>query len=294
MVDMLNLEKIYVSIASYRDLELGFTIYDMLDKAKNPKRLFISIFDQDESHIDLSGIFKKFGVTSYVHKKVHYSKSNGIGHARSETHKNISPSHKYYLQIDSHMRFDQDWDKDLIKDYEECREMWGKYIFSSYPQAYEYDENREIVKLGEGSGNKLKIVACNKPYVFEAVYDDIVKSYYGEETGYFCGGFAFGYTNLIIPNNKFIYFNGEEQLISVKLFENNTKVVAPYRNYLYHDYDGELRIRNWERNEDWQEKEEKGRKTLHDFFGAIMIKPYGVTMATLDAFFEKFVISKQD
>ncbi len=283
------LDRIYVSIASYRDLELGFTVYDLLSKAKYPKRVFVSIYDQDEHHIDLSGVFKRFGVTQYVHKKVHYSESTGVGKARYETQKNLSVNHKYYLQIDSHTRFEEHWDEKLINDYEEHIPFWGNYIMSTYPQEYKYDEDRNVNLLNGTKSNMLKIVKSDFEFKFKAEYNGHVESYFGEETGYFCGGFAFGYARLFPKNNKQVYFDGEEQMLSVRLFENDVTIVAPFRNYVYHDYVGEMRIRNWTKNEGWEEKQLKGRLVVVDFFSGRLKKPFGVKLDSISKFIDKFV-----
>jgi hypothetical protein len=284
------MDKIYVSVASFMDLELGFTVYDMLAKARYPNRLFVSIYDQDDKHVDLTKIFEKFDFDSYVHKKVHYSESRGVGHARYETQKNLSLGHKYYFQIDSHTRFKQDWDIELVEDYEMSVSSWGKHIFSTYPQAFEYGED-EVVLVGGESSNNLKIVFSDSDRVFEAKYDGIVENFEGRETGYFCGGFAFGYANLFPKNNIYAYFSGEEQMMSLRLFENEVKIIAPYKNYIFHDYDGFLRKRNWDKVSDWKEHEDKSNEVLANFFKGNVLKPYGVTRSTIDNFIEKFVVS---
>jgi hypothetical protein len=284
------MDKIYVSVASFMDLELGFTVYDMLDKARYPNRLFISIYDQDDKHVDLTKIFEKFSFDSYVHKKVHYSESRGLGHARHETQKNLSVAHKYYFQIDSHTRFKQDWDVELINDYEMSNFYWGKHIFSTYPQPYEYTDD-DVVLISEDISNNLKIVFSDSNVVFDAKYDGIVEDFEGRETGYFCGGFGFGYANLFPKGNVHLYFNGEEQMMSLRLFENEVKIIAPYKNYIFHDYDGFLRKRNWEKVSDWKEREDKSNKVLKNFFRGKVLKPYGVSRNTVDNFIEKFVVS---
>jgi hypothetical protein len=287
------MDKIYVSVASFMDLELGFTIYDMLSKAKYPNRLFVSIYDQDDQHVDLTKIFEKFNFTSYVHKKVHYADSRGVGHARYETQKNLSFGHKYYFQIDSHTRFIQDWDVELIYDYEFFNPHWEKYIYSTYPQAFEFgDDDEKETLVQQNFSNNLKIVSSNIGVFFESKYDDYVESPEGQETGYFCGGFAFGYASLFPKNNVYAYFTGEEQMLSVRFFDNDIKIVAPFRNYIFHDYDGGLRKRNWEKNSDWAKLQEKSHEVLQNFFKGKILKPYGVSRKTVDSFMEKFVVSE--
>lgn len=288
------MDKIYVSVASFMDLELGFTVHDMLDKARYPNRLFISIYDQDDRHVDLSKIFEKFDFDSYVHKKVHYSESRGVGHARHETQKNLSIGYKYYFQIDSHTRFEQDWDVNLVDDYEFSRYYWDDHIFSTYPQPFKYNEDNDVVLVNEDYSNNLKIVSSGSDTVFEAKYDGIIENFEGRETGYFCGGFAFGYANLFPKNNVYAYFNGEEQMMSLRLFENGVQIVAPHRNYVFHDYDAHLRKRNWDKVSNWTEHKKKSSEVLKNFFDGKLLKPFGVSRNTIDNFIQKFVVSESN
>ena len=79
------MDKIFVSIASYRDQELIDTVFSILRQAKDSSRLFLSIFSQDEVHPDLSGIFKTFNIENYSYEKIHYSNAKGVGYTRSKT-----------------------------------------------------------------------------------------------------------------------------------------------------------------------------------------------------------------
>jgi hypothetical protein len=111
---------IFVSIASYRDKELGITVFDILNKANNPKNVVLSILSQDkeENHPNLDLIFSYFKVEEYFYKKIHFTESTGVGFARAETQKYLSDRYRYYLQVDSHSQFVEDWDIKLVEDYE--------------------------------------------------------------------------------------------------------------------------------------------------------------------------------
>ena len=82
------MDKIYVSIASYKDKELADTVFSILRRAKNPERVFVSIFSQDETHPQLENIFSLFGVQNFSYEKVHFSEAKGVGYARKKHKKN--------------------------------------------------------------------------------------------------------------------------------------------------------------------------------------------------------------
>ena len=138
------MDKIFVSIASYRDQELLDTVFSILKQAKNPERLFLSIFSQDDNHPNLEHLFELFNVKHYVYKKIHYSDARGVGYARAETQKPLNNSYKYYLQVDSHTQFIEHWDEKIVDHYEKAIGYWGDLIFTAYPGTYEYTETGNL------------------------------------------------------------------------------------------------------------------------------------------------------
>jgi len=105
--------RIFVQIASYRDPQLIPTIKNMLENSKFPENLRLSIARQyhvDDNFDDLSE-FKtdeRFKVID-----IPYTESKGVCWARNLTQQQYD-GEEYTLQIDSHMRFEKDWDEMLI------------------------------------------------------------------------------------------------------------------------------------------------------------------------------------
>jgi hypothetical protein len=242
--------KIFVSIAALMDLELEPTIIDLLEKAHSPEDLFISVYCQDDNPPNLEPIFKKYGA-SYKFLTVHYELAKGVGHARMISQSLLTNKYKYFLQIDSHMRFAYNWDTKLIRDYNNAMEYWGPMIFSTYPESYELDDNGIVTLINEdGVAPVVRIVPNTEdPYlIFKADYVIMQHGEHGIETGYFCAGFAFGLSEyfLQVPPDPRIYFSGEEHTTSIRFFQNGIRIVAPAYNYTFHDYDGTRRKRRWE------------------------------------------------
>ena len=278
---MSNNDLIYVSIASYRDKELGLTVFDILSKCSNPKRLVISILSQDEDdkHPKLESIFDFFNVDEYFYERVHFTKSTGVGYARSKTQSHLSEKYRYYLQVDSHSQFIQDWDLKLVEDYERLLPIWGDHILTSYPGTYLYTDHGNIKVADSDVPTSLSIIISeNKDLKYEPKYKDYVGGDVGDCHGYFCAGLAFGYSKhfLKVPYDSKIYFNGEEQTLSIRFFCNGIKLVAPPRNYVYHHYTGAKRLRHWEDNPGWEKWDEAGKLRLHDFYNNAISDTFGI------------------
>jgi len=293
------MDNIYVSIASYRDLELTDTVYSLLSKAKDPTRIFVSVFSQDETHPDLENLFNLFKVEGFVYDKVHFSEAKGVGYARTMTHKNLSTKFKYHLQIDSHTRFIKDWDNILIEQYNNSCTFWNSdIIFSSYPIPYTYDDNGNEKMNKPIGANIAKMQNVKNNNLYTVNYEDRVIDEYGEWHGHFCAGFVFGLSEhfLKVPYDPFLYFYGEEHLMSIRMFCNNIKVIAPPRTYVYHHYYGEnTRIKHWESQLNWGQYQELSLQRIKMFFDFKKLGGYGMlTTEKYKEWEDKFIIKEVD
>jgi hypothetical protein len=274
------MDKIYVSIASYRDKELVDTVYSILRRAKNPQRVFLSVFSQDEIHPSLENIFSLFGVKDFSYKKVDSSDAKGVGYARVKTQEKLSLYFKYYLQVDSHTRFIQDWDQILISDYEESREFWKMpIIFSSYPLPYTYDKNGNEIIIQKDEANIATIEPVEDSLLYRINYGEKPIDNHGELHPHFCAGFVFGLSEdiLKIPYDQNIYFGGEEHTMSIRFFCEGISIIAPRQSYVYHHYYGEkTREKHCQITSNWYDYEKISIERIKLFFMFDPLYGYGI------------------
>ena len=114
-------DTIFVQIASYRDPELQWTLKDLFEKAKRPENIFVGICHQYDMKGDED---KHLFEIPFSHPEqlridnVDYRESQGCCWARNRVQK-LWKGEKWTLMIDSHMRFEKDWDETLVKDIKE-------------------------------------------------------------------------------------------------------------------------------------------------------------------------------
>src|SRR5271155_5114869 len=100
---------IFISIASYRDSQLGPTVHDCIAKADHPEELRFGICWQHAPDESLPfGDDARFRVIDVDHMS-----SRGVCWARSEITRLVDDE-DWYLQLDSHHRFVPGWDTELI------------------------------------------------------------------------------------------------------------------------------------------------------------------------------------
>ena len=131
--------KIFVQLAAYRDPQLIPTIQNMLENAKRPKNLVIGIarqFSEEDGFDDLSQFDndKRFKILNIPHLE-----SKGVCWARSLIQQ-LYDGETYTLQIDSHMRFEKNWDDLLIKEYKKLQKKgYKKPLLTGYVPSFEPD-----------------------------------------------------------------------------------------------------------------------------------------------------------
>jgi hypothetical protein len=117
----ISLETIYVSIPSFYDEELIPTIDDVFAKAEHPNRVFVGIALQDSNKKFLKKVkaeIKKYGKNVNLTFTKLTAKNAltdlGVGRGRAKAH-SFYNEEDYFLQVDSHSMFAENWDTILIE-----------------------------------------------------------------------------------------------------------------------------------------------------------------------------------
>src|SRR5574343_620491 len=114
---------IFVSIASYRDPDLGNTVRSLLERASDPGRIFIGICLQRAPDDDRDCGVPAETTAAFPGQirilEVHAAESRGACWARAKV-QTLYAGEDYYFQIDSHMRFVDAWDECLLQMLARC------------------------------------------------------------------------------------------------------------------------------------------------------------------------------
>lgn len=254
-------DNIFVSIASYKDPELKFTVDTLYENAKNPEKVFTGICQQD--HPDNFLTFENPNIKTI---NFNYIESRGVCWARKKVQKMYN-GEGYFLQIDSHIAMEKNWDELLIDQMEQAGKVTkNKVLFAQFPSGYE-------IKNGE----RVFHTKCHSRTVLRN--DDVFRFHNGQggdsnfsepvSNPYLNAGLMFGHGSFITdcPYDAEIYIHGEELLNTVKAFTHGYDLFNPsvhmgwhlYKswsdenksnwNVHYNEEDDKLReVRHWERN----------------------------------------------
>lgn len=248
--------KIFIQIASYRDPELIPTIKSIIHNAKHPENLVFSIarqFHPEDKFDDLSDYENddRFKILN-----IPYEESLGVCWARNLTQQ-LYDGEEYTLQIDSHMRFTENWDEILIGMLKKLQDKgYNKPLLTSYVSSYdpENDPNGRISDpwrmvfdrfIPEGAIFFLPEVIPS----WEVIESPLPARFYSAHFAFTLGSFC-----KEVQHDPLLYFHGEEISIAVRAYTHGYDLFHPHRTVCWHEYTRKNRTKQWDDDKEWYKK----------------------------------------
>lgn len=233
--------KIFVSVASYCDELLFFTLNDAYRKAANPEHLVFAVVDQNTTsqktrvdELDFADQIK------YVF--IHKLETQGVSWARNVAC-SLYDGEDFFLQIDSHMLFDEGWDRELRHQHNALGDRSSKPIISTYPYGFSFDEEgaptykehttRYVLVLRPHPETSLEKTSAQLRFRAEHKLSD--EPVLGCHVA---AGFIFTRGAFIeeVPYDPYLYFHGEEQSLSIRAFTRGWDIFHPNVIPVHHYY----------------------------------------------------------
>lgn len=226
------MEKIFISIASYRDPDLINTIKDAYDKANYPERIVFGVLFQGE--VSELNEFLSNSVGYNINLKYYpIEDSKGTGWARNILTKDMLLEEEYWLQIDSHMRFRHGWDSDIINFYQFVNE---DCMLSAYPPHFGLEESYDEYVKREFN-NRAIVKEFTEMFSFRDTKGRVPELSY-EESITASGAFQFA-NNKVAKSVTFDeYFNPwmDQEITSCLCYMNGYNIYAPREAVIWHCY----------------------------------------------------------
>jgi hypothetical protein len=282
--------KIFVSIASFCDAMLTFTVKSALETARYPERLSFGIVDQN--HVSVEDALPR-GDWRIAYLSINPHQSRGACWARSLA-MSLYAGEDYFFQVDSHSLFEQDWDVMMIEALEAISGRTGnrKIILSTRPFAFEIDAAGTVEKK-RFTTSTIKLVPKEPSAVIKLGEPVVMFAAYNANTPDDLPGFQVSAAQLFtrggfveeIPYDPYLYFHGEEQNISMRAFTHGWDIWHPNVVPLYHLYktraQGEAPL-HWDqefeakRQEKWLEFRNRAWQRLADLITGKLTGAYGL------------------
>jgi len=249
--------QIFVSLASYRDVYLPFTIDSALSHAVHPDRLTFGICWQADPTENLDRFLgdPRFRIRRYPH-----TASLGYGWARAEVQK-LYDGERYHLLVDSHTAFAPGWDENLIAQLE--NKPSPKPLLTTSSPPFSFDQDKKVVFPWAGTEDDgVPLMTCT--VVRPEGWLDIQmsterKSQPHQQTAFTCCNFVFTHGDWIreVPEDPAMINAGHEGPLSVRTFTHGYDIFLPDEIQVWHldykNYPDGYRHQVWEvKSSEWQ------------------------------------------
>lgn len=249
--------QIFVSLASYRDVYLPFTIDSALSNAVHPERLTFGVCWQADPTENLDRFLDdpRFRIRRYP-----YTASLGYGWARAEVQK-LYAGERYHLLVDSHTAFAPGWDENLIAQLE--GKPGRKPLLTTSSPPFSFDGDRKVIFPWAGTPDDgVPLMRCEvlRPEGWlDLQMSDERKSQRHQKTPYTCCNFVFTHGDWIreVPEDPAMINAGHEGPLSVRTFTHGYDMYLPDEIQVWHldykNYPNGYRHQVWEvKSGEWQ------------------------------------------
>ena len=248
--------KIFIQIAAYRDPQLNQTLVDCISKAKKPKNLVFSIAWQhsvDDAWDNLDD-FKNDSRFRIV--DIDYRDSKGACWARNQLQQNFNDE-EYTLQLDSHHRFIENWDVELIKMYKQLlKKGVEKPLLTSYISSYDPEKDPEGRVNIPWKMNFDRFIPEGAIFFLPAGIDNYKELKEPIPARFYSAHFAFAAGSFVkeVPHDPEYYFHGEEISIAVRAYTWGYDLFHPHKIIAWHEYTRKGRTKQWDDDKTWGNK----------------------------------------
>ena len=247
---------IFIQIAAYRDPQIRATIESMLTQAKKPKNLRIGVarqFHPEDGFDDLSDYEKddRFRVLNIPH-----TESKGVCWARHQVQQLYS-GETYTLQIDSHMRFEKNWDDEMIKMIKQLQKKGHKKpLLTGYVSSFDPDNDpagrvQEPWRMAFDRFTPEGVVFFLPETIpgWKELKSPIPARFY---SAHYC--FTLGEFSTEVQHDPEFYFHGEEISITVRAYTHGYDLFHPHKVLIWHEYTRKGRTKQWDDDKDWHKR----------------------------------------
>ena len=249
-------ETMFISICSFRDLQCAPTLYDMYEKAKWPRNVFVGAVQQhvadDPTCIPPqykdectaadwcpSDNIKTRTIEPKMARGPTFGRYYGMLMYRNE---------RYFMMIDSHNRWVTHWDSVVLSMYHGLPTKKG--VLAHYPESWINPDDNGTETNAPLDNRPTTMYMCTAHWLpelgFVRMGGFIInrKAKFGKDTcrpqPYAGAGFLFAYGKLVQdvpfdPHLPFV-FNGEEIMYTVRMWTHGWDIFSPSENILYHYY----------------------------------------------------------
>jgi hypothetical protein len=227
---------ILVHLPAYREPELIPTIKSALENAKHPERIHFGICRQYNPEDGFDNVDEYRDDPRFKIKDILYTEAKGLAYARAVINEELLTDEDFVCQLDSHHRFDKNWDSTLIGWYYDLKKDGHNPLICGYLPYYDpFNDPAKRVQepwLSEAASfypfGTIFIRPTGVPN-----WQNLKKPY---PARFLSGHFAFGPNKWAkdVKHDPNIFFSGEELNLTVRSFTHGYDLFHPHRVVIWH------------------------------------------------------------
>jgi len=258
---------IFISIAAYRDPELLKTLKDCLDKAKYPENLRFGIAWQHSIDDEWDNLNEYKEDPRFIIADINYKDAEGVCWARNLI-QGLYKDETYYLQLDSHHRFDKNWDVTLIKMFKDLQKKGHKKpLLTAYLPSYEPSNESKLQEIWTLEFDRFlpQGPIFIKPHSYnnwKEAQEPIMARFFSAHFVFTLGQWA----NEVKYDPKY-YFHGEESSLAARSFTFGYDLFHPHIPVIWHEYTRNGKIKQWDDDSTWPERDSQSYLRYRQLFG---------------------------
>jgi hypothetical protein len=223
---------IFIQLASYHDYELPGTILNALEMSSGNHQINFGVH-HNYYEVDDILIPNISNVKATISKAPH---NLGMGISREIAH-NFYCGEDYYMQVDAHTRFRENWDNNYIVEIDYYRSLgFEKPLLTTYPRNYWYTDG----KMEHDEGWAISCISFEEDKErFATLRVPSQMAWSNPKGNVFSrsvsGGSIFTVGPFFVPNRR-THSVGEEILIAARAYTHGYDLLVPRQNQLSHLY----------------------------------------------------------
>jgi hypothetical protein len=249
-------QKIFIQIASYRDPQLLPTLRDCISKSKYPENLVFSIAWQHSVDDEWDTLDEYVTDSRFKIIDIDYRDSKGACWARNKLQQNYIDE-EYTLQLDSHHRFIENWDEELIGMFNQLKNKGiEKPLLTSYISSFDPEKDPEGRVNVPWKMNFDRFIPEGAVFFLPAGIDNFKELSEPVPARFYSAHFAFAAGSFVkeVPHDPEYYFHGEEISIAVRAYTWGYDLFHPHKIVIWHEYTRKGRTKQWDDDKTWGDK----------------------------------------
>lgn len=228
---------VFLHLPAYREPELIPTIKDALLNAEHPQRVHFGICRQFCEEDKFDNLDEYRDDSRFKIYDMPYEKAKGLATARAIINEELLTDEDFVCQLDSHHRFEKNWDSTLIKWHDDLKSDGHNPIICGYLPYYnpfnDPDDRVHEPWFSEAACFYPHNTIFIRPTSIKGGWKHLKKPY---PARFLSGHFAFGTNQWAkdVKHDRNIFFAGEELNLSIRSFTHGYDLFHPHRVVIWH------------------------------------------------------------